>query len=82
LAALDKLGRSKGYSLIYHTGPLNAFFVLTDLLPADCKELEIEDIFHPPDIESFGSKWGFGKPTWFDAPNPEKDPAKRNWVEV
>lgn len=82
LAALYKLGKSKGYSLVYHTGPLNAFFVLKELLPVESQDLDIEEVFHTPDVESFGKKWGFGKPTWFDAPTPENDPKNRRWIEI
>lgn len=82
LTALYKLGKSKGYSLIYHTGPLNALFVLRELLPLEDQDVDIEDIFHMPNVKSFGKKWGFGKPTWFDAPSPEKDPRNRDWIEV
>ena len=82
LAALRKLGEFKKYSLVYHTGCLNAFFVLTELLPPDSRYLPLEEIFHPPDIESFGKKWGFGNPSWFNSPNPEQDSRDLNWVEI
>jgi hypothetical protein len=42
----------------------------------------LEEIFHPPDIESFGKKWGFGNPSWFNSPNPEQDSRDLNWVEI
>lgn len=82
LGALRKLGAFKNYSLIYHTGYLNAFFVLTELLPPNSRYQFLEDIFHPPDIESFAKKWGFGNPSWFNSPNPEQDSRELKWVEI
>lgn len=82
LKALYKLGYQKGYSLVYHTGFLNAFFVLNELLPPNSRFLTLEDIFHPPDIESFGKKWGFGLPSWFDSPAPEQDDRNINWIKI
>jgi len=61
LGALRKLGKEKGYSLIYRTNKLNAFFVLSDLLHEDERDIPIETIFptkipvHIPDDKN--RKW-------------------------
>jgi len=64
LAALRKLGRRKGYSLV-HTDSYapNAFFVLNSELPADCIDRPIEEI----------AAWG-----WDPEAEPEV-PADRSW---
>lgn len=45
LLALQKLGESKGYSLIWHNAPFNAFFVMRELLPECLRNISVYDIF-------------------------------------
>lgn len=55
LLALKKLGESKGYSLVHCVGKSNAFFVRTNLLPENCKNIPITTIF-PKAIQAFCEK--------------------------
>lgn len=82
LLAMKKLGEQKGYSLIYTTGCLNAFFVKTELLDSHMKNIELDDIHtYPVDIEAFYKKWGLTTmPTWYNSDNPNTD--STDWVHV
>jgi hypothetical protein len=76
LLALARLGRLKGYTLVYceHTG-VNAFFVADEALPEGFEPRPIEEIYRPANF--FGQGWGwppdptrkmvdpFEGPNWF-----------------
>jgi hypothetical protein len=82
LLALKKLGEEKGYSLIYTTGCLNAFFVKTELLDPHMKNIDTNDIHtYPVDIKEFYKKWGLTRmPTWYDSDDPDTN--STDWVRV
>ncbi len=81
-AALYKLARSKGYSLICVVGFMNLLFVRNDLLTPEEQHVPLERIFvHPVDIEDFARRQGFNwRPSWIDAPPP--DLKNERWIEV
>jgi len=63
VAALEKLARSKGYSLVYcEKNGVNCFFVREDLLGFDVSKEEgfrVEDIYRPPNFYNKGWKYPY-----------------------
>ena len=58
LLALERLGRRKGYTLVYcDSHGVNAFFVANEALPTDYKPRPIAEVYRPPNYFGRGLRW-------------------------
>lgn len=81
-AALYKLARQKGYSLICVAGFMNMYFVRDDLLSIEDVGRSLSEFFsYPIDVEQIIEQQGYNwRPSWMDAPDPSVN--ESCWVKV
>ena len=79
LLALRKLGYEKGYSLVYASGCLNAFFIRNKFIDKSDRFIPMSELFqYPFNVEDFCRKWKLPIFSWYN----RKVNSERGWVNV